>query len=207
VRTGIVLAGGRSARFGGDKLAERLDGGALLTHAIAAVGLVADEVIVAGRSIDAAPTTVRSVMDDEPFGGPLPALRGALDAARGSLAVVVGGDMPQLVPAVLQAMLDHLAERPAIDAVLLGQPPSAKADAGRARRRPLLPLVLRVAAAARAAAAATESGDRSLMGLVDRMADVELPAATWLALDPAGNTLLDVDTRADLERIRLIQAR
>jgi len=61
---------------------------------------------------------------------------------------------------------------------------------------------VQVPAALGAAEAAVGSGDRSLQALVDRLAHVELPASTWLALDPEGSTLLDVDTRADLERIR-----
>jgi hypothetical protein len=66
----------------------------------------------------------------------------------------------------------------------------------------VLPLAVRVDAAVRGARAALESGDRSLRALVDRLAHVELPPSTWLPLDPAAETLLDVDTTADLERLR-----
>ena len=45
----IVLAGGRSSRFGRDKLAEPLDGRPLLDHAIAAVGHVATDVLARRR--------------------------------------------------------------------------------------------------------------------------------------------------------------
>jgi molybdenum cofactor guanylyltransferase len=203
VRTGIVLAGGRSSRFGGDKLMEGLDGDALLERAVAAVRAVADEVIVAGRPGNAASPTIRSFVDAEPFGGPLLALLGVLREARGAVAVIVGGDMPRLVPAVLRAMLDRIDQDAAIDAVLLGQPPSsATSPAASPGRRAVLPLAVQVPAALGAAEAAVGSGDRSLQALVDRLAHVELPASTWLALDPEGSTLLDVDTRADLERIR-----
>src|SRR5207244_11902907 len=81
MRTAIVLAGGRSARFGGDKLAQRLNGEALVERAIDAVASVADEVIVAGRAIEAIKRTVRAIPDDEPFGRPLVALVGALGPA------------------------------------------------------------------------------------------------------------------------------
>ena len=204
MRTGIVLAGGRSARFGGDKLTERLDGDALLERAVDAVQAVADEVIVAGRASTSASPKIRSFADAEPFGGPLLALRGVLGAARGTVAVIVGGDMPRLVPALLRAMLDRLEKDAAIDAVLLGRPPSsALSPAATSGRRAVLPLAVQVPAASRAAEAAVESGDRSLQSLVDRLVHVELPASTWLALDPDGSTLLDVDTRTDLERLRL----
>ena len=44
--TGIVLAGGRSTRFGGDKLAAEIGGRPLLHLAIEAVAGVVDEVVV-----------------------------------------------------------------------------------------------------------------------------------------------------------------
>ena len=44
--TGVVLAGGRSSRFGRDKLAERLDGRTLLTNAIDGVTPASTEILV-----------------------------------------------------------------------------------------------------------------------------------------------------------------
>jgi hypothetical protein len=52
-----------------------------------------------------------------------------------------------------------------------------------------------------------DAGDRSLVRLVDRLHWIELPAAAWLALDPAGGTLLDVDVPADLDRMRERESR
>jgi molybdopterin-guanine dinucleotide biosynthesis protein A len=149
---------------------------------------------------------VRSIDDAEPFGGPLLALAGALAAAPGDVCIVVGGDMPRLEPAVLLVMLDELARGDAVDAVLLGRPDASEAAPGTSPseppRRQVLPLVLRVQPAERAAREAVEAGHHSLQALLDRMTVVELPASTWLPLDPDANTLLDVDTEADLDRIR-----
>ena len=200
--TAIVLAGGRSSRFGGDKLGAELDGASLLSRTIAAVEPIADIVIVAGPGLPdglhagAIPATL--VQDREPFGGPLVALANVLE--RGipdpvtSLAMAVGGDMPRLVPAVLTAMLDRLASDPELDAVILEAPD--------ARRRQVLPLALREQAAMRAVRLALEAGDRSLTGFVNRLRTLELPADAWRALDPAGHTLADVDTPADIDRLR-----
>jgi len=208
--TGIVLAGGRSRRFGRDKLAADLGGEALLAATIAAVTGVADGVIVAGPELPdgfrAGEGPVALVRDSEPFAGPLAALANVLRWAvpdPGDVAIVVGGDMPRLVPAVLRLMLDVLVEDLAIDAVLLGRPgPSVPPDGGRKPRRPVLPLAVRVEVAARASTLAIAGGDRSMQSLVDRLRHVEIPAATWLARDPDASTLLDVDTQSDLERIR-----
>jgi len=65
----------------------------------------------------------------------------------------------------------------------------------------------RVLAAGAAADGALSGGRRSLHSLLDHLAWIELPAPAWLALDPGARTLLDVDTRADLERIRAAKGR
>ena len=54
--TGIVLAGGRSRRFGSDKLASDVGGRPLVEHAIDALATVADEVVVV-IAADAVPGT------------------------------------------------------------------------------------------------------------------------------------------------------
>lgn len=211
MRTGIVLAGGRSSRFGGDKLAVDLDGQSLLALAIGAVAQIVDGVLVAverpPEELLAADVPVALIHDRAPFEGPLAALANVLGTAVdpdpvGDLAIVVGGDMPRLVPDVLRSMLDRLDEDPRVDAVLLGRPTSTVDPGGQPSRRVILPIALRVGAAAGAARAAVDTGERSLQALVDRLVHVELPPSAWLLLDPAANTLLDVDTAADLERIR-----
>jgi molybdopterin-guanine dinucleotide biosynthesis protein A len=197
VRTGIVLAGGRSARFGADKLIEPIDGDALLDRAIGAVLAVTDEVIVAGRAVDGASASIRGLPDAQVLGGPLLALRTALRAAGGTTSLVVGGDMPDLVVEVLRSMLVRLDNDPSIEAVIL-TPPDGQPD------QPLhvLPMAARTSPAAAASEAAVADGRRSLRSLLDRLNWIELPASDWLPLDPDARTLLDVDTRVDLERIR-----
>jgi len=207
--TAIVLAGGRSSRFGSPKLVVKLDGATLLDHALRAVGSVAGNVIVAGpkpasqlrspirnggahEPRHAAAPSVRFVVDDQPFAGPLAALAGALRETSSELAIVVGGDMPGLVPAVLAVLLQRLESDVEVAAVHL---------AGKTAQmhRQALPLGLRVAPAADAAAESLAMSDRSLMRLLDRLHTVEIPAPEWLPLDPAGRTLLDIDAPADLE--------
>lgn len=206
---GIVLAGGRSARFGADKLAAELGGRSVLAATVAALGPLVDGVIVAGPALpddvrDAHVAPIALVRDPEPFAGPLAALANVLrwttPEAAADLAIVVGGDMPALVPAVLRSMLDRLEAERGVEAVMLEAPPIA--GGSDAARRSVLPLALRVGPAAAASSAAMQAGDRSLQSLVDRLASVELPAAAWLALDPDAQTLADVDTPADLGRLR-----
>jgi molybdenum cofactor guanylyltransferase len=203
VITAIVLAGGRSSRFGSDKLVAELDGASLLARTITAVAPVVDGVVVAVSGLPdevlVAEVPVALIHDREPYRGPLVALANALGTAVrpypvADLAIVVGGDMPRLVPAVLKAMLDRLTGDPALDAVVL--------EVTGAPRRQVLPLALRCEPAFRAARAILELEDRSLRILADRLRAIELPEVEWRALDPDGDTLADVDTPADLDRLR-----
>lgn len=191
----VVLAGGRSTRFGADKLAVPLDGRPLLHHAVAAVAAVAREVIVAGEAGPVelpaiAGVAVRRVPDAMARGGPLAGLESALQHGGRDVALVVGGDMPALVPAVLQMLVDALVDADAAEA-------SALVHEG--RRQPL-PIAVRAAAAADAARRVRESGDSSLQAMLARLAVREIGEPAWRRLDPAAASLRDVDRPADLER-------
>lgn len=196
--SGLVLAGGRSSRFGRNKLAEPLDGQPLLAHAVAAVGSVAREVIVLlppvgdppplPRSVGAARIPVRIARDPEPFGGPLVALLAGLERAREPFALVVAGDMPGLSGAVLAALLRALDASEDVDAAVLGF---------RGQRQPL-PAALRVGAATTAAQRLLGEGERSLHALLRALRTRELAEGEWRPLDPTAATLRDVDVPGDL---------
>lgn len=186
----IVLAGGRAARFDGDKLAAELEGRSVLELAIDAVRDVADEVLVVGRS--GSSIGARYLADERPFEGPLGGLATGLHAARGDVALVVGGDMPRLLPGVLRLLLARLDAPGAATAAALEEGTSP---------RPL-PLALRRDVAAEVAAACLAAGERSLRGFMRELPLRSVPEREWRALDPAGQTLADVDTRADLDGLR-----
>lgn len=185
----IVLAGGRSRRFGRDKLAEVVDGQPLLAHAVASVRAVADEVIVVA-GVGEPPVGlegVRVVHDRAPFQGPLAALAVGLRASESPLAIVIGGDMPSLQAAIAAALVDRLA-RATVDAAVLEQ-------AGGLRP---LPLAVRREPAVAAAERLLEGDERSLRALVTALGATAVPAAEWQALDPGGRSVRDIDTPADL---------
>jgi molybdopterin-guanine dinucleotide biosynthesis protein A len=185
----IVLAGGRSSRFGRDKLAERIGGRTLLEHAIEAVGPIASETIVvlgAGDRRDM-PRGVTVVRDALPFEGPLAGLLTGLGAATQAAALLVAGDMPTMVTFVLSALIDSL-ENPKFDAVLLD-------DGGRGRP---LPAAIRVRPATVAAIRMLAAGERRLRALYDEMPTMVIGETTWRELDPDGLTLRDVDLPGDM---------
>ena len=185
-----MLAGGRSARFGRDKLSEPLDGRPLLRHAIEAVSAVATDIVVVvapGANLPV-PSGVRVAHDPVAFQGPLAGLAAGLAALDPAVdrVIVVAGDMPSLVPAVLRRLLDVVATGRA--AALLdvdGDTPPLPMALGRRRAEP----------ATRRLIEAGETRLRALPSALD--ADV-VPTTVWRYDDPVGATFRDVDTPADL---------
>jgi molybdopterin-guanine dinucleotide biosynthesis protein A len=188
----VVLAGGRSLRFGRNKLAEPMpDGRTILAHAVDAVSRVCADIVVVtapgATRPEELPPGVRVVVDLEPFGGPLVGLVAGLASTSSAIVVVAGGDMPELVPAVLALLAETLERSPAGAALLAG-----------AGDRPSLPFAARRDPALAAARSALADGDRRLRGLFERLALVEVPEAAWRALDPEARTLRDIDRPEDL---------
>jgi molybdopterin-guanine dinucleotide biosynthesis protein A len=185
----IVLAGGRSTRFGRDKLAEPVDGRPLLHHAVEAVATVATDVIVVAPPdvVPPLPNGVRLVHDEAPFDGPLAGCMTGLVAAREPLVVVVGGDMPSLEPAVLALLIRALVASSADAAVL-----------ERRGRRQQLPFSTRTGAGTDTARRLLAQGERRLGALMDRLTVRVLAEDEWRPLDPDARTLRDVDEPADL---------
>jgi molybdopterin-guanine dinucleotide biosynthesis protein A len=191
--TGIVLAGGRSSRFGSDKLVAEIDGRSLLDRAISAVALVATDVLVVcapgdDRPLPAADVPIRRVADPEAFGGPLVGLRAGLELAGEPIVVVVGGDMPSIQVPVLAMLLRALHA---------SEPTGAAVLAARGRLVPL-PAALRTGAASDQVGRLVDDGERRLRSLFDRLPTRILGESEWRPLDPAGDTLRDVDRPEDL---------
>lgn len=184
----VVLAGGRSSRFGRDKLAEPIDGEPVLRRTLAAVlGIATDTVVVVspGSTVDV-PAGVRVVRDPVAYGGPLVGVVTGLAAARHASAVVVGGDMPWLRAAVLSAMVDAL------------QSDVAAAALGFEGRPQPLPIALRREPALAAARDLVASGERRLGALLGALDVAVIAEETWRLLDPDAATLRDIDTPDDL---------
>ena len=199
--TGIVLAGGRSTRFGADKLSAPLRGRPLLHHSVIVLGGLCEEVLVVlapGRD-PADPATdskvvralaggrLRVIRDAREFQGPLAGLLGGLEDARTEVALAVGGDMPDLVSALLDDLLERLSIAGA-DAVVLHD--------GEATRP--LPAALRVAPAIAAARELLASGERSLRALLSAVNAIGVDREVWSVLDPQAASLRDVDEPGDL---------
>ena len=136
------------------------------------------------------PVGVARAHDAAAFEGPLAGLAAGLAAlpSHVELAVVVGGDMPALRPDVLALLLDALDHDPAVDVAQLhdGERP-----------RPL-PCAVRPRTTQPAADRLLADGERRLRSLSSIVRVVVIDGADWRRLDPAGDTLRDVDTPDDL---------
>jgi molybdopterin-guanine dinucleotide biosynthesis protein A len=203
--TGIVLAGGRSQRFGSDKLAAVFEGEPLLWYPIRALaGAGCEPVVVVIGPQGAEPALpvelagiVRFARDPRPFGGPLVGLGAGLAAAPGSVAIVAAGDQPRLLPDLLRTLADNragLAEvgQPggrSVAAAILVDP------AGVARP---LPCVLDRDRARSAASRLLAGGETRLWALLAGLEAREVPEIVWRPIDPAASWTFDVDLPADL---------
>jgi molybdopterin-guanine dinucleotide biosynthesis protein A len=187
-----VLAGGRSTRFGSDKLAATLDGVPLLHHAVLRLAEVCRELLVVVAPDAADPAlplgiSTRIVRDATDGEGPLAGVIAGLGETVTEWALVAGGDMPDLRTSVLLEMLTVAGDSGA-DAVALR-------DGDRLRP---LPLVLRSSAARDAAHALLHAGERRLRALPEALRTAAIDEATWVGLDPERATLRDVDVPTDL---------
>src|SRR5262249_41331345 len=134
----VVLAGGRSARFGSPKLEAQLEGRPLLAHVLELAAHLSDDIVVAVPAAGAMwelPGNVRVVRDRESVGGPTVGLAGARGVIDRSIAIVLAGDMPRVRVELLEPMLIVIGQYEDVDAVVLERDGAA---------RPL-PLVIRAA--------------------------------------------------------------
>jgi molybdopterin-guanine dinucleotide biosynthesis protein A len=165
----------------------------LLHHVVLRLAEVCDDVVVViapdaeepPLPLGAPAGIVRDAREGE---GPLAGAYTGLSAVRTELALLAGGDMPDLQLPVLLELLKVAVEAP-VEAVVLADGEGF---------RPL-PAVLRVESARDAAHALLDSGRRRLRDLLDALRVAIVDEATWHALDPERRTLFDVDEAADLD--------
>lgn len=181
----LVLAGGRSTRFGSDKLAVEVDGSPLLRHAVDAAREAAAHVVLVGPAPADLPADVVVTREDPPFGGPFAAVVAGLDVLdeRASVLLVLAGDLVDPAP-LLPRLLAALERTDAKGRVA----EAAVALDDEARRQPLL-AAYRVDALL-GGVAGVDAYHRSAYDLLDGLRVVEV--------DDLGRHSRDVDSPADL---------
>jgi len=191
----IILAGGRSTRFGRDKALEPIEGVPLVSRTVHIASQVASSIIVVGakdQDLPALPDGVVVVRDDQEFAGPLVGLaKGAAELSRDvDAALVLAVDLPRLRRATLDAVIAACPGGGSAVPMLAGRP------------QPLLALYSR--AALDELPALIAEGVRSMKAFVARVPHAQIDEAALLchaalaAEDPTLDSFRDADTTRDL---------
>jgi molybdopterin-guanine dinucleotide biosynthesis protein A len=110
---GVVLAGGRGRRIGGDKAVVELEGRALIHYVLEALHEVCDDVVVTAKRGTILPSLAGSadlwIEPDEPR-HPLTGVAHALSLAAGRPILAVAVDLPLIDAATLRAIVGAGAE-------------------------------------------------------------------------------------------------
>lgn len=117
MRSGVILAGGRSTRFGeGDKAVTDLAGVPMIRRVADRIVASVDELVVNCRpsqvpeiraAMEGYPLEVSYGLDEQPDLGPVAGIRNGLRAASGTDAFVVACDMPFLDPALVEYLFER----------------------------------------------------------------------------------------------------
>ncbi len=195
-RTGLILAGGASRRFGEAKALVPFDGTPMVRRVCDVLATRCDEVLVSVAAdtdvqmfgaVTAGTRVVRDVQRDR---GPIEGFREGFAVAQGELVLIAPSDAPLLRSALYDGLLSvlggHEAAVPRHDAL----------DPVRAiYRRDAVLRVLR------------EDDVRSPSALVDRLDAVFLEGELLRSVDPALVSFLDVNRREDFETALRASAR
>jgi molybdopterin-guanine dinucleotide biosynthesis protein A len=190
---GVLVVGGRGERLGlGLPKAHVLVGGeTLLARALATLGRVCDEVVVAAPAtmevlLPTGAVPARRVADLEPGAGPLAGLVAGLEDAGFERAVALGVDFPFARSEALSVILSRLESA--------GSPAAVPAPEG--RLQPLFAAYAR--AAARPLATDFAAGERSVVRAVERLEPEVLPSHLLATLPGGLDNFFNLNTPEDL---------
>lgn len=135
MRSGVLIAGGRSTRFGdADKAVAELTGVPMIRRVADRLAPMVDELVANCRpdqqeaiadALESSPLPVAFALDSEPDQGPMAGIRDGLRGASGEHAVVVACDMPFVDPEAVGYLFDRCTDAvaPPADADDVGEPP------------------------------------------------------------------------------------
>lgn len=181
----IVLAGGQSRRMGHDKALIEFQGKPVLAHVITALReLTEDVVVVSNRSDLYGSFGARVAADYDPPCGPLGGIAVGLQAIAHELAVIVACDMPFLNVTLLRWLIDQSGEYDAVVPQTGGELEPLHAVY---RRGCYQSIVQRLA-----------RGERRVISFFTDVRLRIVPETEWRVLDPAGRSLVNLNTPDDL---------
>lgn len=181
---GAILAGGASLRMG--------RGGATPEGRVArvagALGACLERVRIVVRSGDPSPLDLERIDDERELRAPIVGLEAALGACEASAVLVAAGDLPEVDPRVLLALLALVPE---------GAGPDVVAPCGPRGPEPLLAVYRpRILPEVRAR---IERGELALHTLLDAVDTLAIPELDIRSLDPDLRSLRNPNRPEDLE--------
>ncbi|MFN8508055.1 MAG: molybdenum cofactor guanylyltransferase [Dehalococcoidia bacterium] len=178
--TAIVLAGGRSTRFGSDKAAAQLAGRPMLEWVVAAAAAACEDVVIVGGPERTLPGA-RYIPEEGTPRGPLGGIVAGMRAARFDPCFATGCDVPLLVPALVRMVLRALDGGAAAVPVVGGVPQPLTAAFSRDVCLPVF----------EAALAANAGGPIHAMRAVTT---IEIDEVTVRSVDPGLRSFLNANT-------------
>ena len=193
--TAVILAGGKSSRFGADKASTLLLGRPLLQWVLDAAAAAVDEVVVVGAVGEELPgvtcaVPARIIRDRYANAGPLAGLVTGLEAADTDVCLALSCDAPLLQSSLLGALVGGLGAANAIVPEVEGH---------------LQPLVAayRRSACLETFRASVESGARALTVAVRALDPLVMQESEAWTLDPELLSFHSANTPAELEALRI----
>ncbi len=187
--TGVVLAGGKSSRFGRNKALEVLRGKRLIDHGVEMLRNHCDPILVVANDLnpyyDIDAVLIQDVIPNE---GPLGGIYTGLLFSPHDWVFVRATDMPFMVPELLDGMLS-LRENADVVAPRRGE-----------YYEPLLALYSRRCIPA--IASALEAGERQIVSFYRKVKVRTVPEEDWRAFDPEGRSFWNVNTPEDWEKLQ-----
>jgi len=119
MRTGIILCGGRSRRFGKDKALLTIDGVPMVRRMAGRISPVVDEIIIAARdpaqheslaAISAIPDGAEVVFDPVLGYGPVAGILAGLSVSKSKYSICLACDLPYVNPEVIDALFGYAEE-------------------------------------------------------------------------------------------------
>jgi len=186
--TGVLLAGGKSRRFGSNKALARVEGCYLIEHPARVLAAIFSRLLLVTNNPEIYGFLEWPMVPDLlPGAGPLAGIQAALQHAATPFIFVAGCDMPTLEP----KLITYLCERTAGYDVVLPVTEAGPEPLHAVYSRTALP---RIAAALAAGVRKTQDGLASL-----RILEIGPGTMAGISADP-GNSFSNINTIADLPR-------
>jgi molybdopterin-guanine dinucleotide biosynthesis protein A len=184
---GVVLAGGRSRRFGRDKSLALLEGERLVDRQVRTLrALFPDVMVVGGATDDPSDQTVPVVHDIVAASGPLGGIQAALSHACGEDVLVTACDMPFLQLPLLRRLVEIA---PGHDVVVCRRGSYLEPLLGVYSSR-CLPHIGRM----------LDSGERRIISFFPFVKTVYVEEEETRRLDPLGLSFFNVNTPEDMAK-------